>query len=126
MRAVRSKDTAPEIIVRRLVHSFGFRFRLHYPSLPGKPDLAFPGLRKVIFVHGCFWHWHDCGRGRRLPKTRSEYWKNKLEGNRARDRRHRLRLQRMGWRSLVVWECEVRPQYIELVADRLLAFLDSS
>ncbi len=105
MRAVRSHDTAPELLVRRLAHSMGYRFRLHRKDLPGTPDLVFPRLRKVIFVHGCFWHGHHCARGARVPKGHRAYWVEKIEGNRLRDRRNLRRLAKAGWKSLVLWEC---------------------
>lgn len=108
MRAICSKDTSPEIIVRRTAHGLGFRFRLHNSLLPGKPDLVFAKHRKAIFVHGCFWHLHrkvDCLDGRR-PKSNRGYWKAKLDRNVARDAEHLLRLKELGWKVLVVWECE--------------------
>jgi DNA mismatch endonuclease (patch repair protein) len=108
MRAVKSKNTRPEMTVRRLVHGMGFRFRLHRKDLPGKPDIVFPSRRSVIFVHGCFWHGHNCRRGARIPKTNMEYWVPKLERNRARDKAHREMLEAEGWRVLVVWECETK------------------
>ena len=108
MRAVRSKNTTPELIVRRLVHSLGFRFRLHRKDLPGSPDLVFPGLHKAIFVHGCFWHGHDCARGNRQPKTNTDYWVVKVERNRARDARSLELLRQAGWRVLVLWECGLK------------------
>jgi DNA mismatch endonuclease, patch repair protein len=107
MRAVKSTDTMPEILVRRLAHSMGYRFRLHRKDLPGKPDLVFPGLHKVIFVHGCFWHGHDCARGARVPKTNRDYWTKKIERNRRRDRKARSALMRSGWSVAVFWECEL-------------------
>lgn len=108
MRAVKGKDTTPELVVRRLTHALGYRYRLHGADLPGKPDLVFPGRRKVIFVHGCFWHWHNCRRGRRMPMSRTEYWSQKLGRNQRRDRRHRLALRRAGWQVLVIWECQLK------------------
>lgn len=108
MRAVKGKDTTPEMVVRRLTHRLGFRYRLHDDALPGKPDLVFPARKKVIFVHGCFWHWHTCKRGRRMPKSRTEYWTQKLGRNVERDRRHRRALRRAGWDVLVIWECQTR------------------
>lgn len=106
MSLIRSKDTKPEIAVRRLVYSMGYRYRLHDKKLPGHPDMVFRGRSKVIFVHGCFWHLHrNCCRP---PKSRREYWKPKLESNVARDKRTRQQLRRMGWRTLVIWECELR------------------
>jgi DNA mismatch endonuclease (patch repair protein) len=121
MRAVRAKDTTPELLVRRLTHALGYRFRLHAAELPGKPDLVFPARRKVIFVHGCFWHWHNCKRGRRMPKAHTEYWSRKLLRNQERDRRHRRALRRGGWQVLVIWECQTKnPEHVN---DRIAAFL---
>lgn len=110
MRAVKGADTTPELAVRRLAHGMGFRFRLHRKDLPGKPDLTFPRLRKVIFVHGCFWHGHDCARGARVPVQNRDYWTWKVARNAERDRNAQSALQRLGWKSLVVWECEIRDQ----------------
>lgn len=107
MRAVKGRDTATEMTVRRLAHSLGFRYRLHRRDLPGTPDLVFPARRAVVFVHGCFWHQHHCPRGSRLPKTRRDYWEPKLRRNQHRDRRNQRLLGEMGWRVLVVWECQV-------------------
>ncbi len=106
MRRIRAVDTSPELIVRRLAHSLGFRFRLHARNLPGKPDLVFPRLRKIILVHGCFWHVHEGCIESHVPKTRLEYWGPKLEGNRRRDRANAANLEELGWKILVVWECE--------------------
>ncbi|SOD42777.1 T/G mismatch-specific endonuclease [Nitrosovibrio sp. Nv4] len=107
MRAVRGKNTAPEMIVRRLTHALGYRFRLHRADLPGKPDLLFPARRKIIFVHGCFWHGHDCLRGNRKPKTNADYWRTKIENNRARDCINIEKLEIKGWRVLILWECQM-------------------
>jgi DNA mismatch endonuclease (patch repair protein) len=108
MSRVRSKGTKPEMVVRRLVHSLGYRYRLHVPALPGRPDLTFRSRRAVIFIHGCFWHQHHCPAGNRMPKSRVAFWRRKLEGNVARDRRTNQKLRRMGWRVLTVWECELK------------------
>lgn len=108
MRAVKGQDTAPELLVRSVVHGMGYRFRLHRKDLPGKPDLVFPRLRKVIFVHGCFWHGHDCARGARMPKTNVEYWQAKILRNSRRDASHLKALKVLGWSAAVVWECELR------------------
>jgi DNA mismatch endonuclease (patch repair protein) len=110
MRAVRSRDTKPELAVRAAVRDAGFarRYRLGGASLPGKPDLVFAPLRKVIFVHGCFWHGHDCRRGARMPKANAAYWRTKIACNVARDARTLSELSAAGWSSLVVWECEIR------------------
>ena len=107
MAAVRTKDTGPELIVRRVLSALGYRYRLHRKSLPGRPDIAFPGRRKVVFVHGCFWHGHGCTKGR-LPKSRLAYWKPKIAANKRRDATNLADLKRTGWRALVVWQCELR------------------
>jgi DNA mismatch endonuclease, patch repair protein len=125
MAAVKGKDTTPEMIVRRLVHRMGFRYRLHVRALPGTPDLAFPRLRKIINVSGCFWHMHGCGRCR-IPATRRDYWIGKLQRNAARDRRTRRGLRRAGWQVLVVWECQVSPRKLNRLRERLAKFLGSS
>lgn len=106
MRRIRSRDTSPELRVRQLVHSMGFRYRLHVRNLPGCPDLVFPRLRKIIFVHGCFWHPHGRCRYSHIPKSNLEYWLPKLESNRLRDRRNLAALRRLGWKVLTVRECE--------------------
>lgn len=108
MSLVRSKDTGPEILVRGLVSHLGYRYRLHRHDLPGSPDLVFPARQKVIFVHGCFWHRHACPSGRRMPKSRVDFWTEKLIGNRRRDERIKRQLQRLGWRVLTVWECQLK------------------
>ena len=108
MQAVRSKDTGPEMVVRRIAHGMGFRYRLHRADLPGKPDLVFPARRKVVFVHGCFWHGHDCERGARQPKANADYWRTKIQRNRQRDRNSTEELKAKGWKALTLWECELR------------------
>jgi DNA mismatch endonuclease (patch repair protein) len=107
MSRIRSKNTKPELLLRRGLHAIGFRFRLHRKDLPGRPDLVFPARRAVIFVHGCFWHGHDCPLFR-LPATRREFWQAKIDGNRSRDLRDRARLAAGGWRVLTIWECALR------------------
>lgn len=107
MAGVKSKDTKPERIIRRTLHSMGFRYRLHDRRLPGKPDLVFPKHRAVIWVHGCFWHGHQCPTFR-WPKTRGEWWRAKIEGNRQRDGAKEEQLLALGWRVCVVWECATR------------------
>jgi DNA mismatch endonuclease (patch repair protein) len=107
MRAVKSEDTEPELIVRRLLYAAGFRYRLHPKDLPGRPDIVFRRLKKAIFVHGCFWHGHTSRRGARTPKTNRDYWNEKIARNRGRDREHIRRLRRAGWRVLVIWECKL-------------------
>ena len=107
MSLVRSKDTKPELRVRRLIYSMGFRYRLHSAALPGKPDLVFGNRSKVIFVHGCFWHRHGKCKNTRWPKSRLDFWKPKLERNHARDQEHRRALRKLGWSVLVIWECQI-------------------
>lgn len=110
MRAVRSRDTKPEMAVRQALHALGFRFRLQRKDLPGRPDIVLPRHRLVIFVHGCFWHRHEnCSRAT-SPKTREEFWRSKFEGNVARDRKAERALCSMGWKVLTVWECETKKQ----------------
>ena len=123
MRAVKSGDTAPELIVRRMVHGFGFRYRLHCRELPGQPDLVLPRLEKVIFVHGCFWHRHRCAAGQSMPASRVEYWQAKFARNVTRDRSNLRKLRRMGWSVLVVWECQTRNAKREQLRARLERFL---
>lgn len=122
MALVRGKNTKPEMIVRRLVFASGYRYRLHDEMLPGKPDLVFPGRHKVIFVHGCFWHGHNCPRGSRLPKTNTDYWRLKIERNRERDAANIIKLKADGWGVLVIWECELRKD--EQTISRVHCFLD--
>jgi DNA mismatch endonuclease (patch repair protein) len=107
MRAIRGKDTKPELEVRRLVHGLGYRFRLHRADLPGKPDLVFPARRKVIFVNGCFWHSHACKSGL-TPNTNRDFWLPKLSQNKTRDARNLDALTLQGWKVLVIWECELK------------------
>jgi DNA mismatch endonuclease (patch repair protein) len=107
MRRIQSKDTQPELAIRRLVHSLGYRYRLHSRDLPGRPDLVFPSRRKVIFVHGCFWHQHDACSESHIPFSHISYWKPKLLKNKARDSANLVRLRKEGWKCLVVWECQM-------------------
>lgn len=107
MQAVKSKDTAFEMRVRRLLHAKGYRYRLHKKALPGCPDLVFSSRRKVIFLHGCFWHGHPCTRGKRVPKSNTDYWTAKISRNKTRDAAAQAELQALGWESLIVWECEL-------------------
>jgi DNA mismatch endonuclease (patch repair protein) len=121
MRAVKGENTAPELIVRHLAFALGYRYRLHRKDLPGKPDLAFSRMGKVIFVHGCFWHGHNCARGARVPVHNRDYWTNKISRNVARDRIARALLRSLGWKSLVVWECELKS--LERLKEKLIRFL---
>lgn len=126
MRSNRSKDTGPELAVRRLLHGLGYRYRLHRRDLPGSPDIVFAARRKVVFVHGCFWHAHDDGvcRAASVPKTRSDFWRAKLSDNRERDSRHVAALEEGGWKVLIVWECWLRD--VTKVATVLQTFLEGS
>lgn len=122
MSRIRSWDTSPEIKVRSMLHQMGFRFRLHVKSLPGQPDIVFPKHKKVVFVHGCFWHLHKGCRDGTIPKTDHEKWKAKLQRNVERDRNHIKELRRKGWQVLVLWECEIEKK-IDKVEKKALSFL---
>jgi DNA mismatch endonuclease (patch repair protein) len=106
MRSVKSKDTGPEMAVRRMLHAQGYRYRLHRKDLPGRPDVVFASKRKVIFIHGCFWHGHGCSKGK-LPKSKLNYWQPKIEQNKDRDARNIAELDATGWQALVIWQCEL-------------------
>ncbi|MBI5493192.1 MAG: DNA mismatch endonuclease Vsr [Deltaproteobacteria bacterium] len=107
MRRIRSKDTAPELLIRRIIFKMGYRYRLHYAKLPGRPDLVFPSRKKVIFIHGCFWHKHEKCKISRMPKSNIKYWKTKLNGNKKRDAGNQDKLKKLGWLSMVLWECQL-------------------
>lgn len=107
MSHIGGKNTRPELVVRSLAHRLGYRFRLHRRDLPGTPDLVFPSRHAIIFVHGCFWHGHNCRKGK-LPKTNLPFWEKKISDNRARDERNLQELNLLGWKTLIVWECELR------------------
>jgi DNA mismatch endonuclease (patch repair protein) len=121
MQSVRQKDTGPELTIRRALHALGYRFRLHPKTLVGRPDLVFPSRKKVIFVHGCFWHGHGCPKGR-LPNSRLDYWGPKIAANKERDERTVNELERAGWHCFVVWQCETSKD-IDLTVARIVAFL---
>jgi len=121
MRSIRKTDTQPELVVRRLVHRMGYRYRLYRRDLPGTPDLVFPRLKKVILVHGCFWHQHNCRLGTKRPSSNRAYWLPKLRGNSERDARVQRQLLKAGWGVLVVWECETRAP--DCLPALILAFL---
>lgn len=108
MAAIKGRDTKPEMRVRSILHSLGYRYRLHRRDLPGKPDIVLPKYHTVIFVHGCFWHCHDCRWGNVIPKTRAEFWSDKRGGNVARDERHKAALEATGWKVVTIWECQSR------------------
>jgi DNA mismatch endonuclease (patch repair protein) len=121
MRAVKAKNTQPEMRVRAILRAHGFRYRLHGDDLPGKPDILLRTRKLAIFVHGCFWHGHDCARGARLPKANNEYWRAKIARNVTRDAKARKALKAAGWRVLVVWECALKNE--DALARRLNAFM---
>lgn len=122
MRAVRSKNTRAEMKIRRLLHRAGYRYRLHRPDLPGKPDIVFMSRKKAIFVHGCFWHGHDC-RPKMKPTSNTHYWNPKIEGNKARDQEHICALEKQGWKVLVIWECEMKNN--ELLLAKVQEFIEN-
>jgi len=124
MRSVKSGDTKPEMAVRRFAHRMGYRFRLHSKSLPGTPDLVFPRLKKVVFVHGCFWHGHGCARGNRIPKTNRDYWVAKIGRNRERDQVNYALLAAEGWEVYVAWECRIGRTEFGSELDDFLAACD--
>ena len=126
MGRIRGTDTKAELTVRRLVHRMGYRYRLHRRDLPGTPDIVLPGRKKVIFVNGCFWHQHPDSNCKlaRMPKSRLEYWKPKLAGNRSRDQINRDRLRKLGWGVFIIWECEIA--HIEDVEERVHDFLEGT
>ena len=121
MSRIRGRDTRPELIVRRIAHALGFRFRLHRKDLPGRPDIVFPRHQAVIVVHGCFWHRHPGCKRASSPKTRVRYWQNKFEDNVVRDKRNETALRDLGWKVMVIWECETKDH--EAVAARIESFL---
>lgn len=123
MQAIKSKDTGPEMAVRRLVHGLGYRYRLHKKGLPGRPDLVFAARKRVIFVHGCFWHSHDCPKGRE-PESRQDYWLPKLRRNRERDKEKRAELEQLGWKVLEIWECQIKDKDRSELIEAVIEFLD--
>lgn len=123
MARVRGKNTRPELVVRRLLHDMGYRYRIHRADLPGRPDIAFIGRKKVIFVQGCFWHQHGCGHYK-MPQTATDFWRKKLAANVDRDRRNLEALRQLGWQSLEVWECELHDR--NLLCRRLAEFIGPS
>ncbi|WP_175947047.1 very short patch repair endonuclease [Burkholderia pyrrocinia] len=124
MSRIKGSNTKPELIVRSLIHRMGYRYRLHGKGLPGRPDLVFSKRRKVIFVHGCFWHRHEGCRLARLPKSRLDFWRPKLEANAERDKAVERRLSELGWKVLTIWECEVKDEVVLTL--RVRAFLDDT
>lgn len=122
MSRIKGKDTKPEVAIRKRLHAMGYRYRLHAKKLPGKPDIVFPSRKAVVFVNGCFWHYHDCHLFK-MPSTRRKWWKAKLEGNRQRDESNRKKLRAASWRVMVVWECAWRKKNREKEYDRIAAWV---
>ena len=123
MSHISGKNTTPEIIIRKLVHRLGFRYRLHKKNLPGKPDLAFPKYKKVIFINGCFWHNHkNCSRAK-LPSSNKIFWKEKIEGNVKNDKSNYRNLKKMGWDYLIIWQCKIKKSNMEYLSNKILKFL---
>ena len=121
MRQIKSKDTRPEMMVRRLVFGLGYRYRLHRKTLPGRPDLAFIAKKKAIFVNGCFWHGHDCPNGKRVPRTNTDFWVRKIARNKERDAESLKGLAEQGWQTLTIWECEMKDA--DALRRRIVEFL---
>lgn len=124
MSMIKGRDTKPEIIVRKFLHSQGFRFRLYKKDLPGKPDIVLSKYKTVIFVNGCFWHGHKNCKHFVIPKTRTEWWLNKIERNKKVDKRNNLKLRKLGWKIIIIWECQLKPQKIERSLNKLLLKLN--
>jgi DNA mismatch endonuclease (patch repair protein) len=112
MSMIKGKNTKPEIIVRKFLHAKGFRYRLHKKDLPGKPDIVLPKYKTVIFIHGCFWHGHKNCKYFVVPKTRTKWWLNKIEGNRLNDKRNNTKLRKAGWKIITLWECQLKPKKV--------------
>lgn len=124
MQQVKSKNTKPEILVRKLLWNNGYRYRLHFEKLPGKPDIVFPRKKKVIFIHGCFWHKHNCSHFK-WPKTNTAFWKEKINQTVERDQRNLLELTKMGWDALVIWECETKKDNHQKLNSKLFTYVNS-
>jgi DNA mismatch endonuclease (patch repair protein) len=124
MAAIRGRDTRPEMAVRSLVHAMGFRYRLHGRNLPGTPDLVFRARKKIIFVHGCFWHTHSCPRGQLKPATNSDFWSEKRTRTVRRDALNSAALKKKGWKVLTIWECQLRS--VGVLSRRIVRFLDGA
>ena len=122
MRAVKAKNTSPELVVRKLLFSLGYRYRIHGSHLPGKPDVYFAKRKKAIFIHGCFWHGHSCKRGNRIPSANNAYWISKIKKNKIRDSKTHTLLLKEGWSVLTIWECELKDK--EALEHSILDFLD--
>ena len=123
MSKIGPKDTKPEIILRKIVHNMGYRYRLHRKDLPGKPDLVFPKYKKVIFMHGCFWHGHKNCKRSTLPETNRKFWENKIKGNIKTDKNNYIKLENLGWDYMIIWQCEIKKKNTEQFKSRIRDFL---
>ena len=123
MRKVKSKHTKPEMFIRRLIYALGYRYRLHKKDLPGKPDIIFGCRKKVIFINGCFWHGHDCKRAA-LPEANRQKWEDKIIGNKNRDQQNYQELKKLGWKYLVIWECEIKKKNYEQLQSKVIEFIE--
>lgn len=123
MSKISGKNTKPEINIRKIAHSLGYRFRLHKKDLPGKPDIVFRKYKKVIFVNGCFWHGHKNCKRSKLPTTNSKFWKDKIEGNKKKDRSNYIRLKKLGWNYLIIWQCKIKTADKEKIKNQIKSFL---
>lgn len=120
MSRIKGKDTKPEMLVRKFLHAQGFRYKLHVKTLPGKPDIVLPKYKTVIFIHGCFWHGHERCKYYVIPKTRTEWWLNKINSNTANDKRAGKALKKEGWEIITLWECQLKPKTLEKTLSKLL------
>ena len=118
MRSIKSKNTKPELVIRKLLFSKGYRFKIHDKKLPGKPDIVMPKRKVVVNVHGCYWHYHGCSRSN-VPKTQTEYWVEKLENNKRRDFQNKRKLKKLGWKVIDVWECTLKKKNLEKTFNKL-------
>ncbi|MNC42403.1 Very short patch repair protein [compost metagenome] len=126
MKNVTSKNTMPEITIRRLLHKMGYRFRLHRKDLPGTPDIVLPKYKKAIFVHGCFWHGHVNCKKAKLPSTNVEFWESKIDGNKMRDERNILKLEEMGWECLIIWTCQIKKSELQAISKKIQNFIHNN
>ena len=125
MSRIKGKDTKPEMLVRRFLHKNGFRYRLHVKDLPGKPDIVLPKYKTVIFIHGCFWHGHEGCKYYVVPKTRTEWWLNKIQGNSANDQKHAEYFQSKGWKIIIIWTCNLKKSFINTTLTQLYSQIHS-
>ncbi len=123
MSKITGKDTKPELIIRKALFAEGFRYRLYGKDLPGKPDIVFPSRKKVIFINGCYWHGHHCKRAA-LPETNKSFWEKKINGNKERDKQNLAKLKAMGWKTLTIWQCEIKKNTLETKINRIKVFLE--